>query len=256
MTALAPSRGRILLVDDEPADLHSYARRLGDAGFEVIAAPGGAEALQLLAGGSFDLVLSDISMPAMNGLALLRRMRDQDFDVPLILMVDKRTTRMAAQAVQQGAFQCLVKPVDSAALNRTADRAVRLHRRTRRSFLISRVPNALAAFRNRRGEQVEIPWFTATDAKNEFGRVLETAIQKGVVTITRHDAPKAVLLSLDEFNALVGAGSSKLDTLSGEFDALLARMQGPKAREGMKAAFDASPAQLGKAAVAAARKRG
>ncbi|HAM56661.1 MAG TPA: prevent-host-death family protein [Candidatus Rokubacteria bacterium] len=157
---------------------------------------------------------------------------------------------MATRAVQQGAFQCLVKPVDSAALNRTADRAVRLHRRAHRRR------GVLAAFRNRRGEQVEIPSFTATDAKNEFGRVLETAIQKGVVAITRHDAPKAVLLSLDEFNALVGAASSKLDTLSGEFDALLARMQGPKARAGMKAAFAASPAQLGKAAVAAARKRG
>ena len=48
----------------------------------------------------------------------------------------------------------------------------------------------------------------------------------------------------------------KLDTLSGEFDALLARMQAPKARAGMKAAFDASPKQLGRAAVAAARKRG
>ena len=250
MTALAPSRGRILLVDDEPADRHSYARRLGDAGFEVITAPGGAEALQLLAGGSFDIVLSAISRPAMDGLALLRRMREHDFDVPLILMADNPATRMATRAVQQGAFQCLVKPVDSAALNRTADRAVRLHRRAHRRR------GVLAAFRNRRGEQVEIPSFTATDAKNEFGRVLETAIQKGVVAITRHDAPKAVLLSLDEFNALVGAASSKLDTLSGEFDALLARMQGPKARAGMKAAFAASPAQLGKAAVAAARKRG
>jgi len=250
MTALAPSRGRILLVDDGPANLHSDARRLGDAGFEVIAALSGEEALQLLAGGSFDMVLSDILMPTMDGLALLRRMREQDFDVPLILMADKRTAGMVAQAAQQGAFQCLVKPVDSAALNRSADRAVRSYRRAHARH------GVLATFRNHRGEQVEIPAFTATDAKNEFGRVLDTAIQKGVVAITRHDAPKAVLLSLDEFNALVGAGSSQLDTLSGEFDALLARMQEPKARKGMEAAFNASPAQLGKAAVAAARKRG
>jgi len=81
-------------------------------------------------------------------------------------------------------------------------------------------------------------------------------IQGGVVVITKHDAPKAVLLSVDEFNALAHAPSHALDSLSGQFDALLARMQTPKARAGMKAAFAASPKQLGRAAVAAARKRG
>jgi PHD/YefM family antitoxin component YafN of YafNO toxin-antitoxin module len=86
--------------------------------------------------------------------------------------------------------------------------------------------------------------------------MLEMVIQGGVVVITKHDAPKAVLLSVDEFNALAHAPSLKLDALSGQFDALLARMQTPKARAGMKAAFAASPKQLGRAAVAAARRRG
>src|SRR2546430_2503275 len=97
---------------------------------------------------------------------------------------------------------------------------------------------------------------TATDVKNEFGRILEKVIQGGIVVITKHDEPKAVLISVREFNALTNANRMKLDTLSGEFDALLARMQTPAARSGMKAAFDASPKQLGKAAVAVARKRG
>jgi antitoxin Phd len=97
---------------------------------------------------------------------------------------------------------------------------------------------------------------TATLAKNEFGRVLEKAIQGGLVIITKHNEPKAVLISVHEFNALTNANRIKLDTLSGEFDALLARMQTRAARAGMKAAFDASPKQMGKAAVAAARKRG
>jgi antitoxin Phd len=116
--------------------------------------------------------------------------------------------------------------------------------------------NAVIAFRNRRGERVDPSSVTATDAKKEFARVLEMVIRGGVVVITKHDAPKAVLLSVDEFNALAHAPSSKLDTLSGQFDALLARMQTPKARAGMKAAFAASPKQLGRAAVAAARRRG
>jgi antitoxin Phd len=97
---------------------------------------------------------------------------------------------------------------------------------------------------------------TATDVKNEFGRVLEKVIQGGIVVITKHDEPKAVLISVQEFDALTNAGRIQLDTLSGEFDALLARMQTPAARAGMKAAFDASPQKMGKAAVAAARKLG
>jgi antitoxin Phd len=116
--------------------------------------------------------------------------------------------------------------------------------------------NAVIAFHNRRGERVDTSSVTATDAKKEFARVLEMVIQGGVVVITKHDAPKAVLLSVDEFNALAHAPQRRLDALSGQFDALLARMQTPKARAGMKAAFAASPKQLGRAAVTAARRRG
>ena len=96
---------------------------------------------------------------------------------------------------------------------------------------------------------------TATLAKREFGGVLERVIRGERVVITKHDAPKAVLLSVDEFEALARAAARPLDALSDEFDALLARMQAPKARAGMKAAFKASPKELGKAAVAAVRMR-
>jgi antitoxin Phd len=111
-------------------------------------------------------------------------------------------------------------------------------------------------FHQRRAERAEMPTFTATDAKNEFGRVLDTALEKGAVVITRHDAPKAVLLAVDEFDALVAAGERTLDTLAAEFDELLARMQTSTARQGMADAFNATPARLGRAAVAAAKKRG
>lgn len=65
-----------------------------------------------------------------------------------------------------------------------------------------------------------------------------------------------VLNSPHEFNSLLLAGETKLDTLGEQFDALLDRMQTPQARIGMKTAFDASPKQLGSAAVAFARNRG
>jgi antitoxin Phd len=98
--------------------------------------------------------------------------------------------------------------------------------------------------------------FTATEAKNEFGQILEKAIHGTTVVITKHDRPKAVLISVDQFNALKHAPENSMEELSREFDVLLASMQSDKARAGMKTAFRASPQQLGKAAVAAARKRG
>jgi antitoxin Phd len=97
---------------------------------------------------------------------------------------------------------------------------------------------------------------TATEAKNSFGQWLDKAVQGGVVVITRHDTPKAVLISVEEYATLSNASESGIDTLSVEFDSLLARMQTPKARNAIKNAFQASPKQLGRAAVASARKRG
>ena len=116
------------------------------------------------------------------------------------------------------------------------------------------MPTALT-FRNSHGELVDVPAIAATRLKNEFGAVLEQALRGGAVAITRHDTPKAVLISYDEFQALVKARSHNLSDLSAEYNVLLARMQTPKARKGMAAAFNASPAELGRAAVKAARKR-
>ena len=118
------------------------------------------------------------------------------------------------------------------------------------------MPTRVATFRNSRGETLEPASVTASEAKSEFGRVLEMAIQGAAVVITKHDAPKAVLISVEDFNALSGATEARLDTLNAEFDVLLARMQTSKARRGMKTAFAASGRELGQAAAAAARRRG
>ena len=83
-------------------------------------------------------------------------------------------------------------------------------------------------FRNRRGEPASS--FSATDAKKQFGRVLDMVLRGGAVVITKHDQPKAILLSVDDFNALAKATESTLDTLSADFDAMFAHMQTPRAR--------------------------
>lgn len=240
------SRGRVLIVAEERSVLDSHARRLGQAGFEVTEAAGGAEALQRMDSHQFDLILCELSMPRVDALSLLKRLRARAPEVPVVLVLDPRDNRTAIEAARLGAFQCLVKPIAPKELEETAANAVRLQRAGRRT---------LAVFHNRRGDPVEPTSFSASAAKSEFGRVLDMVIQGDIVVITKHDAPKAVLVSVDEFNALARTKERTLDTLTGEFDDLLARMQTPKARAGMKAAFDASPKQLGRAAVETVRKR-
>jgi antitoxin Phd len=85
---------------------------------------------------------------------------------------------------------------------------------------------------------------------------MEKAMQGEVVVITKHDAPKVVLISMDEYTTLSNASELRIDALSAEFDALLMRMQQARSRKRMRSAFHASSKQLGKAARLAARKRG
>lgn len=114
--------------------------------------------------------------------------------------------------------------------------------------------------RNRRGELVEALQVSASDAKNGFGRVLDRVAREGGVAITKHDEPCAVLVSVEVFRTLAGGETRTLNTLSGEFDALLERMQAPGAAAAMQKAYDMAPEQLGRAAVKqaalAAQRRG
>ena len=240
---MTATRGHVLLVEDEPTLLQSYSRQLGDAGFHVTRAAGGTEALHLLETRHFDAVLSDLVMPETDGLSLLRRAHELGPDLPVILMSDKAHRRSANRAKAEGALDFLVKPIDRDTLERALAQAIRRRR-------------GRLTFRNSRGEELRVASFKATEVKNAFGRILDTAIRRGAIVITKHDDPKAVLLSWDEFEALNSARSRQLAALTGEFDALLKRMQTARARTAMQSAFAATPAELGRAAVAAVRKRG
>jgi antitoxin Phd len=79
-------------------------------------------------------------------------------------------------------------------------------------------------------------------------------MQDGMVIITKHDSPKAVLLSVDRFNSLSGIRHDSLASLTAEYDAMFKRMQSPQSQAAMQKAFRATPKLLGKAAVSAARK--
>jgi prevent-host-death family protein len=110
-------------------------------------------------------------------------------------------------------------------------------------------------FRNRDGELVDVPTVAATRFKNEFGTIFEQAALGGAVAITKHNTPKAVLLSYVEFEALTKASTPALDDLADQFDQLLAGMQTPRSKAAVASAFDATSEELGRAAVKAARAK-
>jgi antitoxin Phd len=114
---------------------------------------------------------------------------------------------------------------------------------------------ATLTYRNRDGELVDVPTVAATRFKNEFGAIFEQATVNGAIAITKHNTPKAVLLSYAEFEALTKLSTPVLDELTAQFDELLESMQTPQAKSAMAAAFDATPEQLGRAAVKTARAK-
>ena len=81
--------------------------------------------------GDFDVVLSDISMPGMNGLELTRIARERDLDVPIVLVTGAPTVKSAIEALQHGAVEYLTKPVELPVLKRAIEKAARLHEMAR-----------------------------------------------------------------------------------------------------------------------------
>jgi EAL domain-containing protein (putative c-di-GMP-specific phosphodiesterase class I) len=121
-------KAKVLLVDDEPVTARSYARSLSAAGYRVTIANDGREAAALAKGEGYDVVVSDIAMPDMDGLALLRAIRQSDLDVPMVFMTGSPALESAVQAIEYGAFRYLLKPVAPAALLDVVERAARVHK--------------------------------------------------------------------------------------------------------------------------------
>jgi len=121
----------VLLVDDEPELLRGVCRGLKQQGYNVTEARNGEEAVGHLSRRSFDVVVSDIVMPGMDGIQLLRQIRQHDLHVPVVLMTGAPAVSTAVQALEYGAFHYLTKPVDLEALDQVVGKAVRLHRMAR-----------------------------------------------------------------------------------------------------------------------------
>jgi len=103
---------RLLIVDDEPDLLWVLRDLFGEAGFEVQTASDGAEAIRELATQTFDVVLSDVRMPGCDGVTLLRHVRSNHPDLPVVLLSAVEELETAVGAMKLGAYDYLAKPFD------------------------------------------------------------------------------------------------------------------------------------------------
>jgi EAL domain-containing protein (putative c-di-GMP-specific phosphodiesterase class I) len=125
------SRAPVLVVDDDVSLTRVIQRVLKQAGRDAVVAHDGNSAAQAILSGPFDVVLSDINMPGMSGVDLLRLVRAHDLDVPVVLMTGDPSLDTAMEALSLGALQYLPKPTPNEVLVGVVERASRLHRMAR-----------------------------------------------------------------------------------------------------------------------------
>lgn len=113
----------VLLVDDDEDVLESYCHLLRLSGYQPKATTSPHEALDLLASQWPGVVVSDIYMPAMNGMELLTRVHEIDAEIPVIMITGHGDIPLAVKAVKQGAFDFLEKPLNPQALLGLLERA-------------------------------------------------------------------------------------------------------------------------------------
>jgi two-component system response regulator AtoC len=101
---------RVLLVDDEPSVRAALRELVQSRGWEPLVAGSGAEALELV--DRADAVVTDFSMPEMDGMELLRAVRERDESLPVILLTARGSERLAVRAMKAGAYEYVPKPFD------------------------------------------------------------------------------------------------------------------------------------------------
>ncbi len=129
---IAQNRARVLVVDDEDALRRAMQRILERAGYEVVTAANGREATRWLEDiSTLDAIVSDLRMPEMNGLELLRAVRSHDLDLPVLLVTAAPDVASAIEAINFGAYKYIQKPVDPEVICDNVQRAVALRRMAR-----------------------------------------------------------------------------------------------------------------------------
>jgi DNA-binding NtrC family response regulator len=122
--------GRVLVVDDDASMCDMLVSDLAEHGFTVTARTSAKAALEAVAPGTFDAVVTDLNMPGMDGLELCRAIASEDPDTPVIVITAFGSIETAVAAIRGGAYDFVTKPLDVEALALALDRALQ-HRSLR-----------------------------------------------------------------------------------------------------------------------------
>jgi DNA-binding NtrC family response regulator len=127
MTALLPAdtiTARVLVVDDNARARQSMTDVLRAAGHDVTSSASAAEALRLLDRGEFDVILTDLQMPGMNGLEFIRALAKRGCDSQIVMVTAFASVSSAVEAMRHGAFDYIEKPFDAEQLEQLVARAL------------------------------------------------------------------------------------------------------------------------------------
>jgi EAL domain-containing protein (putative c-di-GMP-specific phosphodiesterase class I)/ActR/RegA family two-component response regulator len=123
-TATTRPTASILAVDDDPAMLRLLGSALGRAGYRSLEAQSGAQALELLQSERVDAIITDLAMPGMPGIEFIRRVRERDPELPILVLTGAPDMGTAIESIDVGVFRYLTKPVSPAEIVRAASDAV------------------------------------------------------------------------------------------------------------------------------------
>src|SRR5881394_3327076 len=109
---------RILIADDEAAITNGLSAILEDAGYEVEVAADGQKALERLSSERFGVVLADLKMPKLDGIALLKAIREREIPTEFVMITGQGSTELAIEAMKEGAADYIEKPLNAERLNK------------------------------------------------------------------------------------------------------------------------------------------
>lgn len=133
---------QVLVVDDEGANRYSVSKTLQRVGYTVNESASGEEALELLQKQNYDVILTDIRMPGIDGVELLRRIKEEAPDAIVILMTGYASLGTAVEALRLGAHDYLIKPSSSQDIRQSVSRGVeRARNLKRRRTLLDAIRN-------------------------------------------------------------------------------------------------------------------
>jgi DNA-binding NtrC family response regulator len=131
---------QLLIVDDEPAQVAALTRTLGKEGYAPTGVHCAADALSALRAGRFDILITDLLIPGMDGLRLLEAARAIDADLVSIVMTGHGTIHTAIEAMKRGALDYILKPFNLSTILPVLSRAVAVRRlRAENAALLDRV---------------------------------------------------------------------------------------------------------------------